>query len=106
MASNPKLHHLPRRSPKVAKLYQSVWSEEGSPLLAISRQQQRAVQRYFDAKGKNVVVELGMSYGNPSIESATDNLIKQGLSGLLCYRFIRNTVALLPLRCLMRLPTV
>ncbi|MBF4102027.1 hypothetical protein INT82_14175 [Mannheimia haemolytica] len=35
------------------------------------------------------------SYGNPSIESATDNLIKQGLSGLLCYRFIRNTVALL-----------
>ncbi|MEN2937642.1 Ferrochelatase [Mannheimia haemolytica] len=43
---------LPRRSPKVAKLYQSVWSEEGSPLLAISRQQQRAVQRYFDAKAK------------------------------------------------------
>lgn len=96
---------LPRRSPKVAKLYQSVWSEEGSPLLAISRQQQRAVQRYFDAKGKNVVVELGMSYGNPSIESATDNLIKQGLNELLCYRFIRNTVALLPLRCLMLSPT-
>lgn len=74
---------LPRRSPKVAKLYQSVWSEEGSPLLAISRQQQRAIQRYFEVKGKNVVVELGMSYGNPSIESATDNLIKQGVEKII-----------------------
>ncbi|QIM66136.1 ferrochelatase [Mannheimia granulomatis] len=74
---------LPKRSPKVAKLYKSVWSNQGSPLLAISREQQKAVQRYFDAKGKNVVVELGMSYGNPSIESATDNLIKQGVERII-----------------------
>ncbi|QLB18258.1 ferrochelatase [Mannheimia granulomatis] len=74
---------LPRRSPKVAKLYKSVWSNQGSPLLAISREQQRAVQRNFDAKRKNVVVELGMSYGNPSIESATDNLIKQGVERII-----------------------
>lgn len=74
---------LPTRSPKVAKLYQSVWREGGSPLLVISREQQRAVQRYFDAKGKSVVVELGMSYGNPSIESATDSLIKQGVDRII-----------------------
>ncbi|MDD0823405.1 ferrochelatase [Mannheimia sp. AT1] len=74
---------LPKRSPKVAKLYQSVWSEDGSPLLAISRQQQRAVQHYFDVKGKNVVVELGMSYGNPSMESATDSLIKQNVDKII-----------------------
>lgn len=74
---------LPKRSPKVAKLYQSVWTENGSPLLSISRQQQQAIQRYFDAKGKNIIVELGMSYGNPSIESATDSLIKQGVDRII-----------------------
>lgn len=68
---------LPRRSPKVAEAYSSIWTEQGSPLLAISRQQQKAVQTYFDAKGKNVVVELGMSYGNPSVESALSRLIEQ-----------------------------
>lgn len=31
---------LPFRSPRVAKLYQSVWMEEGSPLLVYSRRQQ------------------------------------------------------------------
>lgn len=74
---------LPKRSPKVAKLYQSVWTEDGSPLLAISRAQQRAVQRYFDVKGENVVVELGMSYGNPSMASATDSLIKQNVDKII-----------------------
>lgn len=74
---------LPKRSPKVAKLYQSVWSKDGSPLLAISRQQQKAIQHYFDVKGKNVVVELGMSYGNPSMGSAIDNLIKQNVDKII-----------------------
>ncbi len=67
---------LPRRSPKVAKLYQSVWSEEGSSLTMAISQQQRAVQRYFDAKGKMWWWNWECLYGNPSIESATDNLIK------------------------------
>lgn len=34
---------LPFRSPRVAKLYQSVWMEEGSPLLVYSRRQQAAL---------------------------------------------------------------
>lgn len=74
---------LPKRAPKVAKAYQSIWTAEGSPLLAISRQQQRAVQAYFDAAQQNVVVELGMSYGNPSIESAVDSLIKQNVEKII-----------------------
>lgn len=74
---------LPKRSPKVAHAYQSIWTENGSPLLSISRQQQKALQTYFDAKGKNVVVELGMSYGNPSVESAVDSLIKQGVAKII-----------------------
>ncbi len=67
---------LPKRAPRVAKAYAEIWSEQGSPLLAISKAQQKALQNYFDGKGKNIVVEFGMSYGNPSIESATDRLIK------------------------------
>lgn len=74
---------LPKRSPKVAEAYQSIWTEEGSPLLAISRQQQKAVQMYFDAKGKEVVVELGMSYGNPSIESAVERLLNHGVEKII-----------------------
>ncbi|KMK50939.1 ferrochelatase [[Actinobacillus] muris] len=68
---------LPKRAPKVATAYQSIWTDAGSPLLSISRQQQQAVQRYFDEQGQNVMVELGMSYGNPSIESAVGKLLNQ-----------------------------
>ncbi|UKH25568.1 ferrochelatase [Actinobacillus pleuropneumoniae] len=74
---------LPKRSPKVAKLYREIWTEHGSPLLAISRQQQQALQDYFNRQNQNVLVELGMSYGNPSIESATDRLIKAGVSKII-----------------------
>lgn len=68
---------LPKRSPRVAKLYQSIWTDQGSPLLAISRQQQKALQSYFDAKNQSIIVELGMSYGNPSIENALEKLTEQ-----------------------------
>lgn len=74
---------LPKRSPKVAEAYRSIWTENGSPLLSISRQQQKALQMYFDAKGQDVVVELGMSYGNPSIESAVDRLLKQNVERII-----------------------
>lgn len=74
---------LPKRSPKVAKLYREIWTEQGSPLLAISLQQQQALQDYFNRQNQNVLVELGMSYGNPSIESATDRLIKADVSKII-----------------------
>lgn len=68
---------LPRRSFRVAKIYQSVWTEQGSPLLVISKQQQQALQRYFDEKNYDISVEIGMTYGNPSIESAVDKLVEK-----------------------------
>ena len=42
----PILHGviLPVRAPKVAKLYQSVWMDEGSPLMVYSKRQQQALQ--------------------------------------------------------------
>ncbi|PWC21320.1 ferrochelatase [Brenneria roseae subsp. roseae] len=69
---------LPFRSPRVAKLYQSVWMEGGSPLLVISRRQQQALA----SRLPDIPVELGMSYGSPSLHSALDKLLLQGVTQL------------------------
>ncbi len=74
---------LPKRSPKVAKLYQKIWTDSGSPLLSISRQQQQAIQHYFNSQGCNVVVELGMTYGTPSIDNAVTNLLNQDVEKII-----------------------
>lgn len=62
---------LPLRAPRVAKLYQSVWLEEGSPLMVYSRRQQQALAERLP----DTPVALGMSYGSPSLESAVDELL-------------------------------
>ncbi len=72
----PLLHGviLPIRAPKVAKLYQGVWMSEGSPLMVFSRRQASKLQRSL-----NVPVELGMTYGNPSLLSGVQSLLEQGV---------------------------
>jgi len=76
----PILHGviLPFRSPKVAKLYQSVWMDDGSPLMMYSRRQQQKLAEIL-----NKPVELGMTYGNPSILSGLDSLKQQGCGKVL-----------------------
>lgn len=64
------------RPKKSAKLYQSVWTDEGSPLLAISKRQHIAVQQQL---GDNISVKLGMRYGNPSIASALREFQQEGI---------------------------
>ncbi|PJG82659.1 ferrochelatase [Caviibacterium pharyngocola] len=68
---------LPRRAKRIAKTYQSVWQAEGSPLLAITRRQQAALQQYLENQGLDCIVEIGMTYGNPSMASAVQNLIEK-----------------------------
>ncbi|NDJ58612.1 ferrochelatase [Enterobacteriaceae bacterium 4M9] len=67
---------LPLRSPRVAKLYQSVWTDGGSPLMVYSRSQQQKLQALLP----DTPVALGMSYGAPSIQSAVDELLNQGVN--------------------------
>jgi ferrochelatase len=75
---------LPRRPAVTAKLYATVWTEEGSPLLVFSKKQQVAVQHEMQTRFKGkVIVELGMRYGEPSIELALENLKRQGMRRLL-----------------------
>lgn len=64
---------LPLRSSRVAKLYQSVWMAEGSPLMVYSRRQQQALANRLP----DTPVVLGMSYGSPSLESAVEELLAQ-----------------------------
>lgn len=64
---------LPIRAPKVAKVYQQVWMDEGSPLLVYSKRQAQALKARLD-----MPVELGMTYGNPSLQSGVDALMQQG----------------------------
>ncbi|HHF4335965.1 TPA: ferrochelatase [Haemophilus influenzae] len=67
---------LPLRSKRIAKNYQAIWTEQGSPLLAISRQQKDALQAYLDNQNIDTQVEIAMTYGNPSMQSAVKNLLK------------------------------
>lgn len=67
---------LPLRSKRIAKNYQAIWTEQGSPLLAISRQQKDALQAYLDNQNIDTQVEIAMTYGNPSIQRAVKNLLK------------------------------
>jgi ferrochelatase len=62
---------LPFRSQSSAKAYQSIWSEEGSPLVALSHQ--------LTNKVNNALIEpvvLAMRYGKPSIQTGLLDLVK------------------------------
>ncbi|PVE59126.1 ferrochelatase [Arthrobacter sp. TPD3018] len=55
---------LNTRPKKSAHAYGLVWSDEGSPLAAITRRQTQALQGAF---GEGVIVDYAMRYGNPAI---------------------------------------
>jgi len=71
------------RPPRSAKLYQTIWTEEGSPLLAIGRRQSEEVRQALHQRGLQVEVELAMRYGNPSIARGLEALREKGCERLL-----------------------
>ena len=87
--SDPKVIQLPRwlwlpilhgfilrfRTPRSARAYRSVWTEQGSPLAVYSERQRAALQRALSARRSTpVTVALGMRYGRPSIADALTTL--------------------------------
>ena len=62
---------VPLRFRQSAKLYQEIWTKEGSPLLVHSRDLQQKIQ---DQLSSNYVVELAMRYQQPSIDEALQRL--------------------------------
>ncbi len=71
---------LPFRSKTALEAYNKIWTDEGSPLMSISRSQQQALQQKL---GDNVKVELMMRYGDPSFSSVINNLLKQNYKKLI-----------------------
>ncbi len=63
---------LPLRSRRSARLYQRIWTDQGSPLLVESEKQRARLQA---ALGGDYRVVLGMAYAGPSFEGAIDDLI-------------------------------
>ncbi|SEI67502.1 ferrochelatase [Azotobacter beijerinckii] len=66
---------LRKRPEQSAHAYASIWWPEGSPLIALSRRLQEAVQAHWH-EGP---VELAMRYGSLSIEAALNRLAEGGV---------------------------
>jgi len=69
---------LPSRPRQSAHAYQSVWTPEGSPLIAISRKLRSLLQQKVA-----LPVELAMRYQNPSIPCAIQTLADKGADEVL-----------------------
>lgn len=68
----------------VAKGYQSIWREGGSPLLVISRAQQAALKEALKTEyGQDIPVALAMNYGTPSFAMAGKELRQAGAERLI-----------------------
>src|SRR5438046_3099959 len=93
--SDPRVVEIPRaawlpilhgvilrvRPARSAVRYAKIWTKDGSPLLVHSRRQQSLLLGYLGQRLKaaglpsdHIKVELGMSYGSPSIDTAMARL--------------------------------
>ncbi len=71
------------RPAKSAKLYQSIWTDQGAPLIVISNKQKQAIAKKLSQRyGDNITVELAMRYGKPSISQALQKFQQQGVSNI------------------------
>ncbi|MFT6916807.1 MAG: ferrochelatase [Motiliproteus sp.] len=68
---------VPFRAPKSAKLYQQLWTENGSPLFYYSN---KVSQLLDDALGENYSVHLAMRYKNPGIPEVLAQMKKLNYS--------------------------
>ncbi|WP_432280214.1 ferrochelatase [Thalassotalea castellviae] len=94
--SDPRVVEIPRllwmiilhgvilrvRPKKSAKLYQSIWTDAGSPLMVISEQIKSNVAKSLHATNEDVVVDLAMRYGKPAISDALNNFQQQGIENI------------------------
>ncbi len=71
---------IPRRAANSAHAYASIWTKEGSPLIATSRQTQTALQ-----KRSSLPIALAMNYGSPSIPDVLRQLAADHVDQLLLF---------------------
>jgi ferrochelatase len=69
-----------------AEDYKRIWTEDGAPLLAISKRQQAAINKLLQSRLQgDFNVALAMRYGNPSIASVLQTLRQQNIQRLLVF---------------------
>ncbi len=71
---------LNTRPKKSAHAYGQVWTDEGSPLAAITARQARAIEGAF---GEGVIVDHAMRYGRPAIRERIERLKEGGCERIL-----------------------
>ncbi len=72
------------RPSRAAKAYQKIWTDDGSPLIHLSRLQTHALQNKFNQLFQgHVITDLAMTYGDPSIKSGLEALRRAGATRLL-----------------------
>jgi ferrochelatase len=75
---------LPFRSHKSAHAYASIWTEQGSPLMVLTRSLTQAVaERLAERSGDRVQVDMAMCYGEPAIPTRMAQLRQQGINRFL-----------------------
>lgn len=70
---------LPVRARRSAKLYQSIWMDEGSPLTVYT---QRLAKKLQTSLADQYKVVLAMRYGKPSIKNGLRELLAAGVSSI------------------------
>ena len=95
--SDPRVVEIPRlvwmiilhgiilrvRPAKSAKLYESIWTDKGSPLMVISEQQRDKIAKVLaEQVDDDVEVALAMRYGQPSIEDALNKFQQSGIDNI------------------------
>jgi ferrochelatase len=71
---------LQTRPKKSAAAYAKVWTDEGSPLIVLSKRMHEKVKQLVD-----VPVSLAMRYGNPSLLSGLQELHDQGVTEVMLF---------------------
>lgn len=70
---------LPIRARRSAKLYQSIWMDEGSPLTVYT---QRLAKKLQISLADQFKVVLAMRYGKPNLEAGLQELLAAGVSSI------------------------
>lgn len=73
------------RPKRVAHAYQSVWTADGSPLLAILKRQATALQDALAHAGTPIPVYPATTYGNPNIKEVLGELGEQGFDDVIIF---------------------
>ncbi|MFN8674188.1 MAG: ferrochelatase [Candidatus Sericytochromatia bacterium] len=70
---------LPTRPQKILPSYKQIWLKEGSPLLVYSK---NVLKLMKEKLSDDYYVDLGMRYGNPSINAALERMKAEGVSSI------------------------